>query len=181
MQIKTFALAATVVGLAVAQNSTTKAPQAYGTFGNNTIYFPDSKHTIFYPRITELSDGTILATAGLNSTPPVFPIFSSSDGGASWKWISNMTDQVNGLGMNAQPALAELTFAVGAFPAGTVLASGNSWGGGFAGNMTKSSTNIDLYASLDKGYTWKFVSNVARGSGPDTTNGNPCIWEPYIL
>jgi hypothetical protein len=88
-----------------------------------------------------------------------------------------MTDQVNGLGMNAQPALAELTFAVGSFPAGTVLASGNSWSRSNEANTT----NIDLYASKDKGHTWEFVSNVARGSGPNTTNGNPCIWEPYIL
>lgn len=176
MQLKTFALSAVLVGLTAAQNFT-NPPQPFGTFGNNAIYSPDTNHTIFYPRITELSDGTILATAGLNSTPAVFPIFSSCDGGASWKWISNMTDQVNGLGMNAQPALAELPFAVGEFPVGTVLASGNSW----ARNKTSNSTNIDLYASLDKGYTWKFVSNVARGSGPDTTNGNPCIWEPFIL
>jgi len=148
-------------------------PQPFGTFGENIIWLPEESSTIMYPRIAELSDGTILATAGLNSTPPVFPIFSSSDGGASWKWISNMTDQVNGLGMNAQPAIAELPWAIGEFPAGTVLASGNSWG--------RNSTNIDLYASTDKGYTWKFVSNVARGSGPSTENGNPCIWEPYIL
>jgi hypothetical protein len=148
-------------------------PRPFGTFGENVIWWPDVNHTIFYPRITELSDGTILATAGLDSSPAVFPIFSSGDGGASWKWISNMTDQVNGLGMNAQPALAELPWAVGKFPAGTVLASGNSWG--------RNSTNIDLYASTDKGHTWKFVSNVARGSGPNTENGNPCIWEPYIL
>lgn len=152
-------------------------PRPFGTFGENVIWWPDVNHTIFYPRITELSDGTILATAGLDSSPAVFPIFSSSDGGASWKWISNMTDQVNGLGMNAQPALAELPWAVGKFPAGTVLASGNSWGR----NSTHNSTNIDLYASTDKGHTWKFVSNVARGSGPSTENGNPCIWEPYIL
>jgi hypothetical protein len=149
-------------------------PKPFGAFGENVIWWPDVNHTIFYPRITELSDGTVLATAGLNSSPDVFPIFSSSDGGASWEWISNMTDQVNGLGMNAQPALAELPWAVGKFPAGTVLASGNSWARG-------NSTNIDLYASTDKGHTWEFVSNVARGSGPDTTNGNPCIWEPYIL
>jgi hypothetical protein len=126
-----------------------------------------------YPRITELSDGTILATAGLNSTPAVFPVFSSADGGATWEWISNLTDQVNNLGMNAQPAIAELPWAVGEWPAGTVLASGNSWG--------RNSTNIDVYGSKDKGRTWKFISNVARGSGPSTQNGNPCIWEPYIL
>ncbi|KAK1750087.1 vacuolar protein sorting/targeting protein 10 [Echria macrotheca] len=160
-----------VVGLVAAQNAT--KPQAFGTFGENVIWWPDVNNTIVYPRIAELADGTILATAGLNTNPGVFPVFSSSDGGASWKWISNVTDQVNGLGMNAQPALAELPWAIGDLPAGTVLASGNSWG--------RNSTNIDIYASVDKGYTWKFVSNVARGSGPSTQNGNPCIWEPYIL
>ncbi len=149
-------------------------PSPFGTFSENVIYWPPTNLTILYPRLTELSDGTILATAGLNTSPPVFPVFSSSDGGASWKWISNLTDQVNGLGMSAHPAIAELPWAIGdMFPAGTVLASGNSWG--------INATNIDLYASTDKGHTWKFVSNVVRGSGPSTRNGNPCIWEPWIL
>jgi len=174
MQFKTVVVhLAAAAGLAGAQNATSK-PQAFGTFADNPIYWPDANHSMFYPRLTELSDGTILATAGLNSTPPVFPIFSSSDGGATWKWISNMTDQVNGLGMSAQPALAELPFAVGSYPAGTVLASGNSW-------KRNVSTNIDVYASTDKGHTWKFVSNVARGGGPSTRNGDPAIWEPFIL
>jgi len=168
LQILTFGL----LGLASAQEAK-PTPQANGTFEENVIWMPPVTSTISYPRIAELSDGTILATAGLNSTPGVFPIFSSADGGASWKWLSNLTDQVNGLGMNAQPAIAELPWAVGEWPAGTVLASGNSWG--------PNATNIDLYGSKDKGATWKFISNVARGSGPSTRNGNPCIWEPYIL
>jgi len=185
MQFSVLALQLAVASLAMAQDAA--KPQAFGLFGENVIHSPDAKHDLFYPRITELSDGTILATAGLNSTPAVFPIFSSKDGGATWTWISNMTDQVNGLGMNAQPALAELPFAVGNFPAGTVLASGNSWSGIPRNSTTpptgrnSNSTIVDLYASTDKGYTWKFVSNVARGSGPSTQNGVPCIWEPYIL
>lgn len=63
--------------------------------------------------------------------------------------------------------------AIGDYPKGTVLASGNSWG--------NTSTNIDLYASPDKGKTWEFVSNVARGGPPNTTNGADPIWEPFIL
>jgi hypothetical protein len=173
MGYKVLALGLALFGHLVSGQNATCKPRPFGTFGENVIYWPNAENTIMYPRITELADGTILATAGLNSNPAVFPIFSSSDGGASWEWISNMTDQVNGLGMTAQPALAELPFALGDFPAGTVLASGNSWG--------PASTNIDLYASTDKGKTWKFVSNVARGSAPSTENGNPCIWEPYIL
>jgi len=95
--------------------------------------------------------------------------------------------------MSAQPAIAELDFDVvlengEVVRKGTVLGSGNSWGRNWSGNesetggsRTNGSTNIDLYASGDKGRTWRFLSNVARGSGPDTRNGNPCIWEPYIL
>lgn len=148
-------------------------PRPWSTFDENVIFQPDSDHNVLYPRQVELSDGSLLATTSYGGDKtPYFPIFRSADGGATWSWISNMTDQVNGLGMAAQPALAELPFAVGGFPAGTVLASGNSWG--------PKSTNIDLYASKDKGHTWEFVSNVARGTGPDTTNGNPCIWEPFI-
>jgi hypothetical protein len=62
---------------------------------------------------------------------------------------------------------------IGEFPKGTVLASGNSWG--------NKSTNIDLYASHDKGHSWKFVSKVATGGRPNTTNGADPIWEPFIL
>jgi len=188
MKSSGLAVLAGLAGLAAAQNATKPPPQAFGLFGDNAIYWPETNRTISYPRLTELADGTILATGGLNSNPDVFPIFSSSDGGATWKWLSNLTDQVNGLGMNAQPAIAELPYAVGKWPAGTVLASGNSWSGiprnatGVPANTGRNSnaTIIDLYASTDKGKTWKFVSNVARGSGPSTRNGVPCIWEPFI-
>jgi hypothetical protein len=147
----------------------TKKPKPWSTFDQNVIYQPDKTHSVSYPRLAELSDGTILATTAYSGDhPPFFPIFASEDGGATWEWRSNLTDQVNGLGFGSQPALAELTFDIGGFKAGTVLASGNS-------------TNIDLYASVNKGETWKFISNVARGSGPSTQNGNPCIWEPFIL
>jgi hypothetical protein len=168
MQLKTLAISA-FAGLAAAQ---TCKPRPGGTFAENVIYQPVGSNSVSYPRVAELSDGTILATIVLSGTG-VFPVFSSKDQGATWKWISNITDQVNGLGMSAQPAIYELPFQAGSWPAGTILASGNSWG--------RNSTNIDLYASPDKGATWKFVSKVATGSGPGTQNGNPCIWEPFIL
>lgn len=62
----------------------------------------------------------------------------------------------------------------GDFRKGTVLASGNS------ADFNKS-TNIDLYASDDLGHSWEFVSNVARGGAPNTTNGADPIWEPWIM
>lgn len=142
----------------------------WGFFVNNTILETSGNVHATYPRYIELEDGTILATTALSN---YFPVFSSSDGGASWTYISNLTDQVNGLGFNAQPALTELTFDIGKYKKGTVLGTGNSWG--------NTSTNIDLYSSADKGRTWEFVSNIARGGRPNTTNGATPIWEPYLL
>jgi len=162
----------------------TKAPKApakpWGFFVNNTIYQPVGNESLTYPRFAELLDGTILATSPLGgrrpgSGPAAFPIFESKDGGASWKWISNITDQVNGWGLGSQPALAELTEPLGGYPNGTILASGNS--------ASRNGTHIDLYASLDKGKTWSFVSNVAKGGRPNVTNGaDPiCTFPSHIV
>ncbi|KAM7212860.1 glycoside hydrolase family 93 protein [Rhypophila decipiens] len=146
----------------------------WGFFTNNTIYQPVGNQSVTYPRFAELADGTILATSSLSGPRPAyFPIFESKDGGASWTWVSNMTDQVNGWGMGAQPALAELTEPMGGFEAGTVLASGNSW--------SNNGTRIDLYASTDRARTWQFVSHIAQGGRPNTTNGADPIWEPYLM
>lgn len=149
-------------------------PVAYGFFINNTIYQPSGRESVTYPRFTELEDGTILATASFSGhTPGFFPIFESKDGGASWEWISNVTDTVNGWGLSAQPALAELTEPLGSYESGTILASGNSWSG--------EGTRIDIYASTDQARTWEFVSRVAEGGAPNTTNGATPIWEPYLM
>jgi hypothetical protein len=161
-----------ILGLSASLAGASKPPPK--TFANHPIFTPPEGTSVSYPRIVELSDGTILATCSWfqNETDPYFPIYQSKDGGWTWKHISNLTDQVNGIGMNLQPALAELPYAIGGFPKGTVLGSGNSAG---------STTNIDLYASPDKGRTWKFVSNIARGGRPNTTNGADPVWEPFIL
>lgn len=154
-----------------------QAPEPFGFFVNNTIYQPTGNQSVTYPRFTELQDGTILATTSFSGpVPPYFPIFESKDGGASWEYISDLTDQVNGWGMSAQPALAELLSPIGGFDVGTILASGNSWNR----NGTNGGTKIDLYASLDRGRSWQFVSNVAEGGPPNTTNGATPIWEPWI-
>jgi len=149
-------------------------PQPWGYFTNNTIWQPPGKLSVSYPRYTELDDGTILATSALSGVNPgYFPIFESKDGGAHWTYISNLTDQVNGWGMSAQPALEVLHTAIGGYPAGTILGSGNSW--------SQNGTKIDLYASTDVGRTWKFVSHIANGTAPNTTNGAHPIWEPKLL
>jgi len=149
-------------------------PQPFGFFVNNTIYQPVGNETVTYPRYVELTDGTLIATTSIFGRDPAsFPIFESKDGGATWKYISNLTDEVNGWGMSVQPALVELTEPLGGFDTGTILASGNS--------ASDNGTRIELYASTDRARTWKFVSHIAMGGKPNTTNGADPIWEPYLL
>ncbi|KAH8200977.1 hypothetical protein TruAng_004836 [Truncatella angustata] len=149
-------------------------PKPWGFFTNNTIYQTSGNESITYPRYTELEDGTIFATASLTGhNPSYFPVFESRDGGASWTYISNLTDQVNGWGFSAQPALTELTEPVGGYKAGTILGAGNSW--------SDKGTRIDLYASKDRARTWEFVSHIVEGGRPNTTNGATPVWEPYLL
>ena len=65
---------------------------------NITIFSPPSDYLIprvLYARTVQLEDGTLLATwENYSSEPPkvFFPIYRSTDNGASWKHISNVTD-----------------------------------------------------------------------------------------
>jgi hypothetical protein len=162
--------------LAVSALASLGAAETPKYFSRRPILTPPAGTRVMYPRVTELEDGTILATIGFRGSSvakPYFPIFESKDGGWTWKHISNLTDKVNCLGMTAHPALYVLPYDIGEFSKGTVLASGNSWG--------NKSTNIDLYASPDHGHSWKFVSKVATGGRPNTTNGADPVWEPFML
>ncbi|KAI6357904.1 hypothetical protein MCOR25_007514 [Pyricularia grisea] len=161
--------------LVAAQNESPEL-EPYSLFDNRAIYKAREGERLTYPRHVELESGELLVTASLwtNLTSPTyFPVFESEDGGVSWEWVSNITDQVNGWGMSAQPALMELTEPIGDYSAGTILASGNSW--------SENGTRIDVYASLDKGRSWEFVSRVTQGGRPNTTNGADPVWEPFLM
>jgi hypothetical protein len=159
---------------AIAIAAPTFGPKPWGFFTNNTILTTSGNYSVTYPRYVELMDGTILATTAYSGPhPPYFPIFGSRDGGASWQHISDLTDQVNGVGFGSQPAITQLPFPLGGYPAGTILAGGNSAGPNF--------TRIDLYASIDGAKSWQFVSHVAEGGKANTTNGATPVWEPYFL
>ncbi|KAK0114501.1 hypothetical protein ONS95_013991 [Cadophora gregata] len=156
-------------------------PAPFSTFSGVTIFTPPSNYTdprVLYARTVELEKGVLLATwENYSPEPPLvyFPIYKSVDGGESWKEISKVTDQVNGWGLRYQPDLYVLPKRVGKFPAGTIICSGNSI------PTDLSLTKIDVYASRDKGYTWEFVSSVARGGAAFPNNGIPAIWEPFVM
>ena len=65
---------------------------------------------------------------------------------------------------------------MGEYAAGTILIAGTST------PRNLSHSYIDLYASQDSGNTWKFVSHIAYGAGPETVqNGDKAIWEPFLM
>ena len=155
--------------------------EAVSFFNNKVIFTPPTNYNdprVLYARTVELSDGTLLATwENYSPEPPLvyFPIYQSKDNGVSWKQLSKITDQVNNWGLRYQPFLYELPEPFGGFPAGTVLAAGNS----IPTDLSK--TKIDVYASVDQGLTWKFVSSVASGGKAVPDNGQTPVWEPFIM
>lgn len=175
---------------AAAPNSLDNAPPTLvkralptSTFSNKVIFSPPSNAgwtdpRVLYARAIQLSDGSLLSTwENYSPEPPLvyFPIFKSTDGGVSWTEIGKIEDQVNGWGLRYQPDLYELPRAIGKFPKGTIIGSGNS----IPTDLSK--TKIDVYASTDGGKSWKFVSSIAEGGEARPNNGLTPVWEPYMM
>jgi hypothetical protein len=139
----------TLTSLAVLATIGQAAP-SLPTFLNATIYDPPNGSSTSYARSTFLEVGS------KSNTPPIlttfaggdhFDIYRSNDAGKSWKRISQayFTNGNYTGGIILQPFLYELPEDFGRFKAGTVFLSGNAIPSDF------SSTNIELYASTDKG------------------------------
>lgn len=109
----------------------------------------------------------------------VYPIYQSTDGGDSWKLISNVYDKEYGLLRTSQPCLYELPQQVGDMPAGTVLLAGNIFD-----DEPYTQSRIVVYKSLDGGNTWSFLSQVDHGGpctyDPSVTSTTTTVWEPYL-
>lgn len=164
---------------------------AFGTANalltNVTIFDPPANYTVprtLYARTLLLNQdcetsNVLLATwenyLWDNDTNPYFPIYQSLDLGETWTERSRVYDQVNGWGLRYQPFLYELAEAIGNFSAGTILLAGNSI------PEDLSETQIDLYASTDKGYSWTFVSHIAHGGEALPDNGLTPVWEPFLM
>jgi hypothetical protein len=145
---------------------------ALATVDQQLLFQPPGNYTdprTLYARTVELGDGRLLATWENYSPepPPVyFPIYESTDGGASWAEIAHVEDTVYGFGLRYQPFLYVLPQDFGDdFPTGTVLLAGSA----IPTNLSE--TNIELYASRDEGYTWEFVSHIAHGGVAIPNNG----------
>lgn len=149
---------------AVLAAPSTRALAPFSTFSNVVVFTPPANYTdpqVLYARTVELSGGVLLATwENYSPEPPkvYFPIFESCDGGETWKEISKIQDTVNGWGLRYQPFLYELPARVGKWPAGTILASGNSI------PTDLSETKIDVYASKDRGkqFSYAFAGEMSK-------------------
>ena len=110
-----------------------------------------------------------------------FPLFRSDDDGRTWTKQGSILGPTAAPGLYVQPHLYELPRAFAGLPKGALLFACNFWPFDVTGGFRIPSTNIQLYASTDAGVTWEFMSTVAQGGPPDTTNGATPVWEPFLL
>lgn len=156
--------------------------------GTNGLVYSDPSTTSSaadYTRVITLhhngtANGTMLATFedDVDATSAVFPIYKSTDNGATWTHVTNVSDTHYGYGNRQEPSLYELPEAVGNLPEGTILLAGN------AEPRDQSSTALVLYDSTDVGSTWSYRSTIATGGpatyDPSATSTTTAVWEPEL-
>ncbi|KAM0269837.1 hypothetical protein ACHAQH_009639 [Verticillium albo-atrum] len=176
------AFALGLLGVVSASPEPGQAVQPWTDFTKNPVFYPsrDAKSwRSLYARTLQLPDKSILMTwddYDPTATLTYWPIYKSTDGGASFQPFSRVEDKVNGWGNWWNPHLYALPKAFGGFPAGTILISGVSLPRDYREGY------IDLYASRNGGKDWEFVSHIVYGPGPITVrNGDKAIWEPFIM
>jgi len=122
----------------------------------------------------------LLATyQSFGGTP--FPLYRSNDDGHTWAQQGSILGAGAPAGIYVQPYLYELPRAFAGLPKGTLLFACNYWAIDTSQGFRFTSTNIQLYASTDGGTSWRFLSTVAQGGPPNTTNGATPVWEPFLL
>lgn len=171
------ALSSPASPLAVVQ----RAAEVLPSYNTRTIFQAPSTYTVpgvLYARTIQLADGSILATwENYSPEPPLvyFPIYKSTDYGQTWVEISKVTDKVLNIGLRYQPILYVLPQNWAGFKKGTIFLSGSA----IPTNLA--TTQLELYASRDQGYTWEFVSHIAAGGKAVPNNGETPVWEPLLL
>jgi hypothetical protein len=138
---------------ALAFPSTTRAgtPSPWNNFNNNPIFYADpnatSWRTLYSCTVQHPDKSILLSWEGYDprATRTYFPIWKSTDGGASFTYFSRVDDQINGWGNWYQPFLYLLPQDLGGYPKGTILLAGVST------PRDLRAAYIDLYASTNEG------------------------------
>lgn len=123
-----------------------------------------------YPRVIQLADGRLMASVGTPDGAGV--ILESTDHGASFAEVGTIRDPegANGRGLCCG-TLFELPRRIGDMPRGTLLWAASA---GYKVAASRRHTKQRLWASLDRGRTWAFTSDIA--TSPNQYNG----WEPDL-
>lgn len=159
---------------------------AVNAYGPLTMYTAEPAASVrygtLYPHAIQLQyqnnrayNGRMYATFEKYTVEPfTFPVFESTDSGASWTRLPDITDEVNGWGLKQEPHLFELPQDIGSLEKGTIIMIGNSE------PADDSKTKIDMYKSTDLCRSWTFVSSVASG-GKAAMGTASAIWEPWLI
>jgi hypothetical protein len=138
-------------------------------FANATVYQPDdSSHHLTSPRTENLPNNTILAVWNDSAqTQSTLQVYQSTNNGFSWYQYGTARSTVSGRKLLEPHVL----FVEDSFSgdANITLLAVNA--------VDAKSTNIELYASYDKGVTFEFVHRVAEG-GP---MGARAIGAPHLV
>ncbi|MBE6619350.1 MAG: exo-alpha-sialidase [Ruminococcaceae bacterium] len=162
------------------------------SFGKQTTMYGDKishqSGTFSYPKLIELQyqanaadNGILIAT--LNEGGSSYPILTSTDKGATWNRITNVSDTINEdnkIFGGRMPFLYEMPVDMGNFKKGDIILAGTSSDGN-SGNVNLSS--ITLYVSKDVGKTWTTLYNIDYGGGQfyDGVQVDLGVWEPYLI
>lgn len=177
------ALAAAAIAVVISSALAVPAAQAAGP--GSVLYSPNlatsPSGTAGYPRaiVLEHASGagdTVLATFARSGVGPVgtLPVYRSTNGGASWSFLSEITSNTAGWDIEA-PTLFEVPRDIPGLKAGDILAAGTAWD---VGNYT--AQKVEVFKSTDGGSSWTFLSNCTSTSGQPNSWGHG-IWEPTFL
>jgi hypothetical protein len=167
----------------VAMTGVMIAPAAYA-YGPSVLVTPSGycsrPYCIAYARSAQLPSGKLVATYEDNNQPlnnnMSWPIWSSTNNGASWSRTSSVPDtSPRRWGNWASPFLYVLPQQIGTMPAGTLLMAGMN------SPPDKTALALQIYKSNNEGATWSWVSEVTLGGGEWGSPNPTPIWEPYLL
>lgn len=182
-------IAAGLTAAVVASALALGAPAANAAQGDQVLYTdaPTATQGAQYTHAITLrhngaANGTVLASFerfdNTDGDKPSFPVYRSTNFGASWSAVTNINDAQFGVGNRWQPSLYELPEASGNLPRGTILLAGN------AVPNDLSTTRLVLYKSTDAGNTWSFVSTIDTGGDgrydPSPSSTRTPVWEPEL-